>query len=100
MKTTKTNSAPASGFIWSSCRVGFGIMIFLWLLNAFRANSVTDDGGLSFLWLVSVIFTFTTSIIHLTKYKQKGLAITALVLSSYLLLTIIVGFLMVVSATP
>ena len=41
--------------------------------------------------IASVIFTSVLSIIHLTKYKQKALAVTSLVFASFLILTAIIG---------
>ncbi len=75
-------------FVWYGLRAGFWTMIGLWLLN------ILWNAYFIFwlLWIGSVIFTFVLSIIHLTKYKQKALAVTALVFASFLILPAIVGF--------
>jgi hypothetical protein len=81
------------GFVWYGLRTGFWIMIGCWAISIFLSGE--ESLYLVFLtfWIISTIFTFVISIIHLTKYKQKALSIISLVFSSFLLLTAIVGFL-------
>lgn len=74
--------------------LGFWIMITIWVLSAIGILSPETSSFQALTWLGSGILTFVTSIMHLTKYKKKAFAITALVLSSYLLLTFIIGFIL------
>ena len=80
--------------VWKYTREGFWVMIIFWILNIlFTTNYETKIELIIATGLfVSVIFTFVNSIIHLTRYKKKAFAITALVFSSYYLLTFIIGF--------
>jgi predicted membrane protein len=83
-------------FIWYGLRIGFLIMIGCWLLLV--VVTIPEDTFADWLflivWVTSVIFTFVVAIVHLTKHKQKGLAITSLVLSSWLILMFLVGIIL------
>jgi len=84
------------GFVWYGLQAGFWVMIGFWVLNIIFMSSlfnIEPNVYIVFwvLWIASVVFTFVLSIIHLTKYRQKALAVTSLVLASFLILTIIVG---------
>jgi hypothetical protein len=83
-------------FIWYGLRISFLIMIGCWLLSI--VVTIPEDTFADWLflivWMTSVIFTFVVAIIHLTKHKQKGLAITSLVLSSWLILMFLVGIIL------
>lgn len=84
------------GFVWYGLRAGFWTMIGLWLLNILWISFLFDVESNAYfifwlLWIASVVFTFVLSIIHLTKYKQKTLAVTSLVFASFLILTAVVG---------
>jgi len=81
------------GFVWYGLRTGFWIMIGCWAISIFLSGEESLYLVFWTFWIISTIFTFVISIIHLTKYKQKALAIISLVFSSFLLLTVIVGFL-------
>lgn len=80
-------------FIWYGLRISFLIMVGCWLLSI--VVTIPEDTFANWLfliaWMASIIFTFVFAIIHLTRYKQKGLAITSLVLSSWLILMFLVG---------
>ena len=85
-------------FVWYGLKVGFWVMVGFWLLSVI--TSVIENENvfaiiLSVFWIISIIFTFTISIIHLTKYKTKAFAITSLVLSSYLILTALIGLFLI-----
>ena len=78
-------------FVWLSLRISFWIMIFLWGL----ATILPEHQGLYFqdwIFVIAIIFTFVVSIIHLVKFKEKGLAITSLVISSIGLFLFLIGF--------
>lgn len=79
------------GFVWYGLRVGFWIMIGLWAISIFLSEEESFYFIFWLLWIISIIFTFILSIIHLTKYKQKALAVTSLVFASFLILTAIIG---------
>jgi hypothetical protein len=81
------------GFVWYGLRTGFWIMIGCWAISIFLSGEESLYLVFWTFWIISTIFTFVISIIHLTKYKQKALSIISLVFSSFLLLTAIVGFL-------
>jgi hypothetical protein len=81
------------GFVWYGLRTGFWIMIGCWAISIFLSGEENLYFAFWTFWIISTIFTFVISIIHLTKYKHKALAIISLVFSSFLLLTAIVGFL-------
>jgi hypothetical protein len=84
------------GFVWYGLRAGFWTMIGCWFLSI--VVTIPEDTFVDWLflivWIASVIFTFVVAIIHLTKHKQKGLAITSLVLSSWLILMFLVGIIL------
>ncbi len=75
-------------FIWRGLRISFWVMVGLWvvsiILGIAKSSLSTSAVGiiLGIIFFISIIFTFVVSIIHLIKYKQKGFAITALVISS------------------
>lgn len=107
MPEKKEKNSKNKNFIWNGLRVGFWVMIGFWAisiafnfitLEKFIANNVLYL-VLSIIWMVDVFFTFIISIIHLTKYKEKGLAVTALVISSILILLFLLGILATLSKT-
>jgi len=98
----KKESANKKTFIWLGLRISFWLMLALWIISAvYSAINATNGTSsystfwliVSIVWIISIVFTFVVSIIHLTKYKQKALAITALVISSILILLSVIGFL-------
>lgn len=81
--------------VWNWTRICFYSMIGFWVLaDIFLVGSTENVIGiiLSLITCAFVFATFVLSIIHLIKYPQKGLAITALVLSSIGLLLFVGGF--------
>lgn len=89
-------------FVWKAVRLSFWIFIGLFVLTiitAIFAFEFENNAALviylvcSWLIFIALIFNFITSIIHLTKHKDKGFAITSLVISS---LFILMGFLFMV----
>ena len=93
MKETKFGEKK--GYVWVSLRWTFYLTFVLNLLM-----SVGQDSENSIFWILffmslyTIVNTFVCSIVHLTKYKQKGFAITALVISSIWVLMLLGGFLM------
>ena len=84
-----------SNFVGYSLRISFWIMILLWILNVvFNPKNYLSGFMIIFtlMWIASIFFTFVSSIIHLVKYKKKTFAVISLVMSSYLVLTFLVGF--------
>ena len=82
-------------FVYHSLRISFWTMITIHFLeNIFSPSDTEFFGGMSIIlfWLTTMLFTFVVSIIHLNKYKKKGFAITALVISSIMLLLFLIGF--------
>ena len=80
-----------TNFIWYATRVSFWLMIFFWGL----AVIIPKHEGIwinDWAYVISVLFCFVCSIIHLVKHKEKALAITSLVISSIGLLLMIFGF--------
>lgn len=78
-------------FVWYGLRAGFWTMIGLWAISIFLSGEENLYFAFWVFWIASVIFTFVLSIIHLTRYKQKALAVTSLVFASFLILTAIIG---------
>ena len=81
------------GFVWYGLRTSFLIMIGCWLLaiiEIIQEYTILEEIFI-YLLMGSAIFTFVVSIIHLTKHKPKGLAVTALVLSSIIILSFLIG---------
>jgi len=79
------------GYVWVGLRVGFWAMIVCWVVAMIELID-PENVVFALLWVGLIIHTFVVSIIHLTKYKQKGLAVTSLVISSCLLFLVIIGF--------
>ena len=104
----KPEKKSKKDFVWSGLRISFWIMICLWLLSFIMeligGNFYYSDSsfwvGLSVIWFFSVIFTFVISIIHLNRYKEKGFAVTALVISSILILLFLVGVMALLNQPP
>jgi hypothetical protein len=71
-------------FVWNAARISFVGIFFFWILSVFLLFSGYAGMSvlMSFLHSISIIATFVLSIIHLKRYKQKGFAVTALVISS------------------
>ena len=87
-------------FVWLGLRISFWVMVGLRLITTIygyaNPNGTYTSSFwmvISIIWIISVIFTFVVSIIHLTKYKEKALAIVALVISSLFVLLVIFGVL-------
>lgn len=93
---TKTSKKD---FVWKGLRVSFWTVVVIWVGESVFLPYVDSpqkywDGFMaivSFLFLVSGIFTFVLSIIHLIRHKKKAFAIVALVISSILMLLFLVG---------
>lgn len=82
------------GFIYYGLRISFWVMIGLWLISySITEYNINSNARilLGLVWVASTVFTFITSIIHLTKYKRKGMSITSLVISSYVLICFLIG---------
>jgi len=75
--------------IWVSLRIGFIVMIIASLV----AGQIE---GMSFflatILIVSIIFTFVISIMHLKKYYYKTFPIIALIISSIFIIAFVFGF--------
>ena len=83
------------GFAWYGLRIGFFIMVVNWILNYFVINQeATAWATFVEFFIISVIFTFVTSIIHLKFYKQETFAIISLVISLLMILTMVIMFIL------
>lgn len=81
--------------VWNWTRVCFYAMLLFWVLGAI---TLEDESTLNYLLvglptLTTIIATFVLSIIHLRRYEKKGLAVTALVISSIGVLLVFIGML-------
>lgn len=85
----KSQTKEKSGDLGFYLRFSFWIMIAFWIGNAF--TGLMNEGLLLIIWLISIISCFVISIMHLSTYKKKAFAVVSLVLSSYLILTFIIG---------
>jgi len=79
------------GYVWYGLRVSFWMMVLCWIAAIIEFIN-PENVSFALLWVALIVHTFVTSIIHLVKYDKKGLAVTALVMSSSLLLLVFVGF--------
>lgn len=82
--------------VWVGTRACFWAMVVTWSLASWiLAIDIEDSLGIAFSVIACalVIATFVMSIVHLNRYKEKALAVTALVISSIGLLFMIGGFL-------
>ena len=80
--------------IWFSLRTLFWIMIILWVSGLFILDYILDSILIFIyfgIWLSVTLAVFIKSIIHLIKFKQKGYAITSLVISLILLILFVSG---------
>jgi len=87
-------SDSKKSYVWYSVRIGFYFLIAYFALGLVFEDfllKLVDYMFFSLLFTYLLINTFVTSIIHLTKYKEKGIAVASLVLSSILLLAFIYG---------
>jgi hypothetical protein len=89
-------------FVWKAVRLSFYAFIALFvvaIVTAIFAFEFESDVSLVIylvaFWLIFLvlIFNFITSIIHLTKHKEKGFAITSLVISSLFVFIMLISFL-------
>jgi hypothetical protein len=88
----KRGSKEKRGFVWYALRAGFFTMIAsfaLYYITSPKTMWDIEDKSVGiyafkiffYLFLISMLFTFIASIIHLKKYKEKIFAIISLVLS-------------------
>ena len=77
--------------VWLWTRIAFYAFIIIWILLMIFDKPDVLVTIISYLIIASAISTFVLSIIHLRKYKQKGFAITALVISSLWILIIFIS---------
>ncbi|MCK9569260.1 hypothetical protein M0R72_10005 [Candidatus Pacearchaeota archaeon] len=85
-------------FIWKSLRIAFWIMIGTFLLSFWSESFPTYlSYPVNIVCYISIIFTFVVSIIHLTKYKEKILAIIALVSSSLIILLLFLSMIVLIA---
>ncbi|MEX0932493.1 MAG: hypothetical protein WDZ77_00115 [Candidatus Pacearchaeota archaeon] len=84
----KKEKRAKKSFVWNGLRVGFWVMIASFFTGfLFENQSISVSAAtVTLLWIISSFFTFVVSIIHLTKYKEKPFAITALTISSIMIL--------------
>ena len=94
----KKSKVQQKDFCWHGTRWGFWTATVLFVVSIILAISIAMNPTLSMtlaltssLWALSIslFFVMIVSIIHLNKHKQKGFAITALILSSLLLILIL-----------
>jgi len=84
--------------VWNYVRYSFGAIIACWVASIIYEELVYNT-FFDFFWFAAVIFNFVNCIRHLGKYKQKTFAITSLVISSFLLLLMFIGFIVGVALT-
>lgn len=85
-------------FVWKSLRIAFWIMIGTFLISLASDYMATWlINIISVTCYISIIFVFIVSIIHLTKYKEKGFAVTALVISSLIIFALFLGILVIMA---
>lgn len=81
------------GFVWYGLRIGFWVIV----VSLIAGYLLNEDSSLfwfvAIIQIISIVFTFVLSIIHLVKYKPKAFAVTSLVISSICVLLLVLGFL-------
>jgi len=82
---------PKKDYVWYGTRIGFYFLIAYLLLSSIF-DSLYENEVLAMILTYALISTFVTSIVHLTKYKNKSFAIIALVISSLGLIFFSMGF--------
>jgi len=93
------------GFVWKSLRISFWVMIvsLIFGLITFGLLGHLHIDGVRLIVLivetVSLIFTFIISIVHLKKYKERKLAVIALIVSSIIVFLSLVLFLIFLVAS-
>lgn len=90
----KPTKKQRTEFIWMGLRIGFWMMIGLWVVMMYLPENLISD-SVAFLWFADSIFVFVVSIIHLSKYRQKAFAITSLVISSILIILLVLAVIMI-----
>ena len=85
----KRSAEEQKGFVWYSLRISFLIMILFFIISLSLPLFLTSLVNL--LFIISLLFTFVVSIIHLFKQKKKAFAIVALVISVLFILFYIIG---------
>ncbi len=85
----KESKKEKKNFVWYSLRISFILMVALLIFSLIFPN--IKNIFLNIIFLVSLIFALITSVIHLVKYKKKGFAIVALVVSSLILFLYAIG---------
>ena len=92
MKKKRTEKIkPEKENLWLWTRAIFQTNILFFFLGFFiPATMVAFD----ILYAVSLTAGFVLSILHVKKYDKKALGITSLVLTSYLFISMIVGFIL------
>lgn len=85
-------------FVWKGLRIGFWIMVATFLISlASNYLPTWFINTISIICYIAILFVFVVSIIHLTKYKEKAFAITALVISSLIILTLLLGIFVIIA---
>ena len=78
--------------VWKSMRISFWLLCLFFIINIFIVD-INEIGYtiFAFLFVADIIWCFVTSILHLKRYKEKGFAITSLVISSMMVSIILLG---------
>ena len=77
--TNSPKQGQVKGFVWYSLRISFLLMFLFFIISLSLPLFLTSLVNL--LFIISLLFTFVVSIIHLFKQKKKAFAIVALVIS-------------------
>ncbi|MFH1591980.1 MAG: hypothetical protein ABIB47_01290 [Candidatus Woesearchaeota archaeon] len=99
----KTKESRKKGFVWYGTRIGFWVVIFGWFVDKIITYTLYEyifsifSTIIGIIILVAILFTIIVSIIHLTIYKDKGLAISSLLICSVILILTILASVFLVS---
>lgn len=88
MKKRGKENKEQKDFVWYSLRIGFAVMILLFISSFF-----VNVWALNLLFLILLLFNIVISIIHLFKYKRKAFAIIVLIISVLLAALYVIGLL-------
>ncbi|MEK6823693.1 MAG: hypothetical protein AABY06_01540 [Nanoarchaeota archaeon] len=89
VKNLKNTKSEQKGFVWYSLRISFLLMFLFFIISLSLPLFLTLL--INLLFIISLLFTFVVSIIHLFKFKRKVFPIVALVISVLFILFYIIG---------
>lgn len=75
-------------FDWYSVRITFYLMLVFWILLSYTPH----NNFFVLVWVLITILNFVCCITSLIRYKEKTFIILSLILSSFLIVSFFIGF--------